>query len=573
MNSLFFPFTAIVGMDLAKHSLIYHAIDQGLGGTVLMGHRGCAKSTMVRAFKDILVSGNSAQAPFVEVPLGASEERLLGSVDATLLVEQGKWREHKGLLEQAHGGVLYVDEVNLLPDHLVDQTLDAAASGQYRLEREGLSRQVEARFILVGTMNPEEGDLRPQLLDRFTHGVIIRDNYSAEERREIVRARMAFEDDPVTFHKEHEVGLSALKERIQNARNSVKTVKISEEQRIAVSEHAASIGLEGVRAELGVLRTARCAAAWRRDEVIREQDLEEAWMLCLAHRHVASRIPDPPPNLQDFKKPSSEIPDKKKLISSSRMTASAPRETRRDSIQLERSGNELNDSLSNWWNQPALPPKRAEKIFGSSRVLDRSFTGSRVDWPASLAASIKRGWKPGKPLLLLHRKPERRHIVWLFLDASRSAGALKFLGAALHALQSLGLRQAARRFQILLLQDGKLEWVVKRGTARAANQCFEELREAVGKSRLHQALRKLNQAVQKSGVLSGDRLMFCSDGLFTPESDGSLTDEKKRFRVLLRRLSERIPASAWLHPSPKRGMQHWIPELADSSGITLIGLK
>ena len=105
MNSLFFPFTAIVGMDLARHSLIYHAIDQGLGGTVLMGHRGCAKSTMVRAFKDILVSGNSAQAPFVEVPLGASEERLLGSVDATLLVEQGKWREHKGLLEQAHGGV------------------------------------------------------------------------------------------------------------------------------------------------------------------------------------------------------------------------------------------------------------------------------------------------------------------------------------------------------------------------------------------------------------------------------------------------------------------------------------
>ena len=134
MDSLFFPFTAIVGMDLARHSLIYHAIDQGLGGTVLMGHRGCAKSTMVRAFKDILVSGNSAQAPFVEVPLGASEERLLGSVDATLLVEQGKWREHKGLLEQAHGGVLYVDEVNLLPDHLVDQTLDAAASGQYRLE-------------------------------------------------------------------------------------------------------------------------------------------------------------------------------------------------------------------------------------------------------------------------------------------------------------------------------------------------------------------------------------------------------------------------------------------------------
>ena len=169
MNSSLFPFTAIIGMDLARHSLIYHAIDRTLGGTVLMGHRGCAKSTLVRAFQEILSQDDGSEAPFVEVPLGASEERLLGSVDAASLVEQGQWKEHSGLLEQAHDGVLYVDEVNLLPDHLVDQTLDAAASGRYRLEREGLSREVEARFILVGTMNPEEGDLRPQLLDRFTH--------------------------------------------------------------------------------------------------------------------------------------------------------------------------------------------------------------------------------------------------------------------------------------------------------------------------------------------------------------------------------------------------------------------
>ena len=131
MNSSLFPFTAIVGMDLARHSLIYHAIDRTLGGTVLMGHRGCAKSTMVRAFQEILRQDDSSEAPFVEVPLGASEERLLGSVDAARLVEQGEWKEHRGLLEQAHDGVLYVDEVNLLPDHLVDQTLDAVASSTY----------------------------------------------------------------------------------------------------------------------------------------------------------------------------------------------------------------------------------------------------------------------------------------------------------------------------------------------------------------------------------------------------------------------------------------------------------
>ena len=256
MNSSLFPFTAIIGMDLARHSLIYHAIDRTLGGTVLMGHRGCAKSTLVRAFQEILSQDDGSEAPFFEVPLGASEERLLGSVDAASLVEQGQWKEHSGLLEQAHGGVLYVDEVNLLPDHLVDQTLDAAASGRYRLEREGLSREVEARFILVGTMNPEEGDLRPQLLDRFTHGVLIRDEYTAEERREIVRARMEFEDDPQDFRSLHRNEVEHLRERIQEARTRLKSIRILEEQRVSVSERAASLGLEGIRAELGVLRTA-----------------------------------------------------------------------------------------------------------------------------------------------------------------------------------------------------------------------------------------------------------------------------------------------------------------------------
>merc|ERR1711991_291429 len=500
MNSSLFPFTAIIGMDLARHSLIYHAIDRTLGGTVLMGHRGCAKSTLVRAFQEILSQDDGSEAPFVEVPLGASEERLLGSVDAASLVEQGQWKEHSGLLEQAHGGVLYVDEVNLLPDHLVDQTLDAAASGRYRLEREGLSREVEARFILVGTMNPEEGDLRPQLLDRFTHGVLIRDEYTAEERREIVRARMEFEDDPQDFRTLHRNEVEHLRERIQEARTRLKSIRILEEQRVSVSERAASLGLEGIRAELGVLRTARCAAAWRGDDSVNEGDLEEAWKLCLAHRHPQDDAPVPPRNTE---RPSAPKTENRENQSPSPVTASVPREARRDSIHLKMPHRTFHPDLHVWWNQYAVFKKGINWFLGSRRVSPRSSSSSSIDWIATLAASRKKGWVPGRPLSLRYLNPERRPLLWLFLDASRSAGALKFLGSALMALQNLGLPQASRRFQVLLLKDDRLEWKLKRGTAGAA-------------------LKKMDQAVRKAGVLPQDRLLICSDGLFTPDSAGSL---------------------------------------------------
>ena len=199
-----FPFTAIVGMELVKRSLLYHAIDPTLGGLLLMGQRGCAKSTLARSFREILPSVSKDQeATFVEVPLGTTEDRLLGSIDASRLLADGEWLMQTGLIEQANNGVLYIDEVNLLPDHLVDSILDSAASGRHRIERDGLSKNVSASYILIGSMNPEEGDLRPQLTDRFIHGVLVRDDFSVEERSEIVRLRMSFDDDPSSFVEEH----------------------------------------------------------------------------------------------------------------------------------------------------------------------------------------------------------------------------------------------------------------------------------------------------------------------------------------------------------------------------------
>jgi Mg-chelatase subunit ChlI len=143
-----FPFAAIVGLEQAKRSLIYHAIDPRIGGTLFLGHRGCAKSTLVRAFAEILQSTSNGTVPFVEVPLGSTEDRLLGSVNAEALVEHSKWQGRAGLIEEANGGLLYIDEINLLPDHLADFILDSAASGRYRMERDGITRIVGNRYIL-----------------------------------------------------------------------------------------------------------------------------------------------------------------------------------------------------------------------------------------------------------------------------------------------------------------------------------------------------------------------------------------------------------------------------------------
>src|SRR5260370_6026517 len=149
-----FPFTAIVGREAAKKSLIYHAIDPRIGGTRMRVHRGRAKSRLVRSFAEVLQLVSTENAPFVEVPLGTTEDRLLGSVNAAALVEKRKWSGRIGLIEEAHGGVLYIDEINLLPDHLADYILDSAASGRYRMEPHGLTPSVASRYIPVGSMNP-----------------------------------------------------------------------------------------------------------------------------------------------------------------------------------------------------------------------------------------------------------------------------------------------------------------------------------------------------------------------------------------------------------------------------------
>jgi len=192
-----YPFSAIVGHDRLRLALLLCAVRPEIGGVLIRGEKGTAKSTAVRALAHVLTSVDGAS--LVELPIGATEDRVVGSLDLQKVLRDGEHAFSPGLLARAHGGVLYVDEVNLLHDHLVDVILDAAAMGRVHVERDGVSHSHEARFVLIGTMNPEEGELRPQLLDRFGLTVDVQASRDVDVRAEVIRQRMAFEADPDRF--------------------------------------------------------------------------------------------------------------------------------------------------------------------------------------------------------------------------------------------------------------------------------------------------------------------------------------------------------------------------------------
>jgi magnesium chelatase subunit D len=558
-----FPFTAIVGMEQAKKSLIYHAIDPRIGGTLFLGHRGCAKSTLVRAFAEILQSASEVRTPFVEVPLGVTEDRLLGSVDAETLVEQNKWQGRAGLIEEANGGVLYIDEVNLLPDHLADFILDSAASGRYRMERDGIARLVESRYILVGTMNPEEGDLRPQLSDRFAHGVRIQDDFTAEERMEIVHRRIEFDDDPEDFAAAYAGPTSALKSRVALARGKLKAVRISHEHRASVAARGRLLKLEGIRAELAVVRTARCAAAWDKRSEVEDRDLDEAWDLCLGHR-----LSDTPPPPQNPPPPPPVRPDGRAAM----RTSPAPMDARPDPVELPPPARTLHKMLQAWWHRP-----RGNRPAARERAAEGRFTEAphgAIAWLESLVYSARTGWKPGHGALCLrHRLPSTRKNLWCFLDASRSTGASQFLAGARDTIAGLARTAKSARFHLLILEGGKMRWLARSCTFRHFETALCRVSEGGGKSPIIEALKLMHRAKLRKGAAAGDRLLIASDGLASPAPGEKPRATLRRLRQALHQLVRARGPVAWIHPPARRGLAGWLPAVCDRLGIEHLEIK
>lgn len=322
-----FPFTAIVGQEPMKRALVLNAIYPAIGGVLISGEKGTAKSTAVRALAALLPEITVvADCPYscdpqaleegcstcrerptrgealpvatrrvrmVELPVGATEDRLLGTLDLEAALQDGTYRFEPGLLAAAHRGILYVDEVNLLPDHLVDALLDVAASGVNVVEREGISFAHPARFILVGTMNPEEGELRPQLLDRFgimAEVLMLRD---PELRYRVVRHRLAFERDPVAFCRTWEAREQVEAQRIRQAAASLPEIQLDEALARSIAELCAAAGVDGLRGDLVIHKAAMALAAYAGRTEVTADDVQEAAGLALSHRR--RRRPFEPP--------------------------------------------------------------------------------------------------------------------------------------------------------------------------------------------------------------------------------------------------------------------------------------
>jgi len=310
-----YPFSAIVGQDEMKLALLIAVVDASVGGVLVFGDRGTGKSTAVRALATLLPSMRSvtgcayacdpaapaglcelcasvkkapaSQAvpvPVVDLPLGATEDRVVGALDLERALAQGVKAFEPGLLARAHRGFLYIDEVNLLEDHLVDVLLDVAASGENVVEREGLSIRHPARFVLIGSGNPEEGELRPQLLDRFGLSVEVKTPDDLDIRVEVIRRRDAFERDPQAFLRKWKKEEEALRKRIVAARAALPSVSVPD----ALLRHAAALcmrlGTDGLRGELTLMRAARALAAIDGDHEVGVQHLRRVSAPALRHR-------------------------------------------------------------------------------------------------------------------------------------------------------------------------------------------------------------------------------------------------------------------------------------------------
>lgn len=315
-----FPFSAIVGQEELKLALILNVIDPGIGGLLVMGEKGTAKSTAVRALaellpeltvvrdcrfhcepegdlctacrerrsEDVLIPGTKRMR-VVELPLGITEDRLVGTLDIEHAIKQGEKRFEPGILADANRNFLYVDEVNLLEDHIIDLLLDSAAMGVNTVEREGISFNHPARFILVGTMNPEEGDLRPQLLDRFGLCVQVVGLHDKTQRMEILRRKAAFDNDAAAFGKVWHEQQQELAVKIVAARERLANVELTDSALEKIVTITAALQLDGHRADIVIMKTARALAAYRELTTIGAAEIRDAALIALTHRQ--KRLP------------------------------------------------------------------------------------------------------------------------------------------------------------------------------------------------------------------------------------------------------------------------------------------
>lgn len=441
-----FPFSAVVGQDELKLALLLVAIDSGIGGVLIKGERGTAKSTIARALAELLPARSDGRAaPFVELPLGATEDRVVGSLDLTTVLRDGQTQLKSGVLARADGGVLYVDEVNLLADHLVDLLLDAAASGWVTVERDGLSASEAARFVLIGTMNPEEGELRPQFMDRFGLSVEVRGLIDPELRKAAIAGRLAFDASPNSAIKAASSSQEHLRQSILDARASLSALVITDAHLSLVAEVANEHRLDGIRGDLAIVRAARALAAWEGAGEISAEHIRRAAEFALPHR---TRRKKPRGTSLSHSSTTPERADSKWQVASTLQPAPALPAPGvisfvTDAVDRDSTGRRGADALSKRSGSRAIPFDHTGPLAVNETLIAAASRGVRAD---------ERGVTLGTKDLMQRERRGPGHANVLFLvDASGSMASQRRLQIAKGAALELLKANYQRRDEVALM--------------------------------------------------------------------------------------------------------------------------
>ncbi len=508
-----FPFSAVAGQAGFKTALLLAAINPAIGGVLVSGPRGCAKSTLVRALADLL-----PESPFVTLPLGASEEMLTGTLDLQQVLNDQQLAFRPGLLSKAHQGMLYVDEVNLLADPLVDLLLDVAASGVNHVERDGISQRHDARFVLIGTMNPDEGELREQLKDRFGLMVELDNRYALEDRVRIVRARDAYDRDPAAFCQQFAAEQQQLQQQILAARTRLAQVQCDESHQLEIARRCDAAQVDGLRGDIVWYRAALAHAAWRGVAEVGTVDIDTVEPLVLAHRRQTppqSPPPSPPKSPPPFQRPPPrpessppEQQDQDQQPADAGSQSSAGDWGAMGQLQHQAIGNL---PAQNYTSAPALTMaldgqggKRSGRQQGEGRR--NGATGNQPDWFASLVSSLPQ-WPPQQ----LRFKQPRTGAMWLhlvLLDTSASTLSSQWLARAKAAVLEIGKRAYLAREQLAIIGFGNQQTDTLLARVRAPKELHSLLEpiQAGGGTPLRQVLGQaqtmLNQLLRQTPALN-----------------------------------------------------------------------